>query len=93
LKDSPRPYGQTTHAAPRTSKGPPKERKGEVYRAFRYAILVIRSGFLAEHLKVLLAELADWHPVQLVNLFPHRSLIAVNLVSMTVVLQLPNAPG
>lgn len=46
------------------------------------------SGLLAERLKGLLAELADCHPAQLVNLFPHRGLhsvilIAVNLVSMT----------
>ena len=37
-------------------------------------LFVIRSGLLAEHLKVLLAELADCHPAQLINLFPHRGL-------------------
>jgi hypothetical protein len=37
-------------------------------------LLVIRSGLLAESLNVLLSELADCHPAQLVNLFPHRGL-------------------
>jgi len=33
--------------------------------------LVVRAGFFAEHLRVLLAELADRHPTRRLNLFLH----------------------
>ncbi len=51
-------------AKPQETGGPPGDPP-------KQELLVVRAGLFAEHLQVLLAELADCHPAQRINLFLH----------------------